>query len=379
MMKLQHLGLILFSWLTLASCNKIEDEYQYKDELDVSWEQMAQQTTEQLIAQFWNQEGYFNYGSEGSDLGFQYWPNAHAMDVVIDGYLRTNDPKYSAYFDKWFEGVKKKNGNTYKNVFYDDMEWNALTMLRLFEITKEQKYMDAVLLLWNDILPAWNTEYAGGGLAWRKDMLHSKNACSNGPASILAARLYKLTKEEQYLEWAIRIYDWQKETLFDRATGAVYDNINGETDVVNKTALTYNQGTFLGTAVELFDITQDPLYMNDAQKIANYTITKCIDASNNVLRNEGDGDGALFKGIFVRYFVEFLLRDGVQEAFRSKFENFLRNNAKVAWTQGQDAGIVLFSPSWTQKPLGQTQLTSQSSAAMLFEGLVYFEKTHKNN
>lgn len=377
MMKSMYIGLLVLSLFSLNSCSKINDEYQFNDELDISWDQMAQQTSDELITQFWNNEGYFNYGSDGSDIGFQYWPNAHAMDVVIDAYLRTQDPKYKDYFAKWFEGVKKKNGNTYENVFYDDMEWNALTMLRLFEITKEQKYMDAVLHLWNDILKAWNTEYAGGGLAWRKDMLYSKNACSNGPASILAARLYKLTKDEQYLDWAIRIYDWQKETLFDRATGAVYDNINGETDVINMTALTYNQGTFVGTAVELFDITKDPLYMNDAQKASNYTMTKCIDASNNVLRNEGDGDGALFKGIFVRYFIEYLKRDGINEAFRSKFENFIRNNGKVAWQQGQDTGILLFSPSWTQKPLGQTQLTSQSSAAMLFEGLASFEKSTK--
>ena len=205
-------------------------------------------------------------------------------------------------------------------------------------------------------------------------MLYSKNACSNGPASILAARLYKLTKEEEYLDWARRIYDWQKDVLFDRATGAVYDNINGQTDVISTVALTYNQGTFLGTAVELFDITKDPLYLNDGQKIANYTISKCIDPGNNVLRNEGDGDGGLFKGIFMRYFVQYLQREGISEAFRLKFESFLRNNARIAWTQGTNQQTLLFGPSWTQPPAGSTQLTSQTSAAMLFESIALFEK-----
>ena len=374
-MKVRYMYLLLFAFLALAGCGKITDEYQFDDELTVSWEEMARRSTDTLIRQFWNDQGYFNYGSDRSDLGFQYWPNAHAMDVVIDAYLRTNDTKYAAYFGPWFDGVKVKNGNTYYNEFYDDEQWNALTMLRLYEITKEQKYMDAVLLLWEDILKGWNTEFAGGGLAWRKDMLYSKNACSNGPASILAVRLYKLTKQQEYLDWALRIYDWQKDILFDRATGAVYDNINGQTDVINTVALTYNQGTFLGTAVELYDVTQDPLYMNDAQKIANYTISKCIDGSTNVLRDEGNGDGALFKGIFMRYFVQYLQSDGIEAAFRSKFESFLKNNGRVAWTQGVDQNFLLFGSSWAQRPSGDTQLTGQTSAAMLFEGAALYYKT----
>ncbi len=171
--------IILLSILFLLfGCTKIEDTYSYDDTVAESWTEIATQVSDKMIMGFWNEAGYFNNAINQSDQGFQYWPNAHAMDVVIDAYLRTKDVKYSAYFSKWFEGVKIKNGNTYLNVFYDDMEWNALTMLRLYEITKDQKYLDTVLLLWNDTIKAWNDQYAGGGLAWRKDMLYSKNACS---------------------------------------------------------------------------------------------------------------------------------------------------------------------------------------------------------
>lgn len=159
------IGASLLLGCIISSCTKINDEYQYDDTLDVSWSEMADQVTPVLIDKFWNNDGYFNYGSNASDLGFQYWPNAHAMDVVIDAYERTGDAKYSAYFKKWFEGIKGKNDGSYYNVFYDDMEWNALTILRLYELTKEQVYLDAVKLLWTDILTAWNEEYAQGD--WR--------------------------------------------------------------------------------------------------------------------------------------------------------------------------------------------------------------------
>ncbi|APU98500.1 MULTISPECIES: glycoside hydrolase family 76 protein [Sphingobacterium] len=361
----------------LLGCTKIEDSYPYDDTVQESWTTIATQVSDKMIAGFWNESGYFNNAINQSDLGFQYWPNAHAMDVVIDAYLRTKDSRYSAYFSKWFEGVKIKNGNTYYNVFYDDMEWNALTILRLYEITKDQKYLDTVLLLWTDIAGAWDEQYAGGGLAWKKDMRYSKNACSNGPASILAARLYRLTKDENYLTWAKKIYEWQKATLYNPSTGAVYDNINGQTGNVDMTTLTYNQGTFLGTAVELFKITKDQLYLVDAQKISYYTITRCIDGGNNILRDEGSGDGALFKGIFIRYFVDYLNQEGIDAAYRSKFEKFLVNNGKIAWTKGTSLPTLFFGPSWAQPPIGNSEITAYASAAMLFEGLASYENKLK--
>ncbi|WP_216660606.1 glycoside hydrolase family 76 protein [Sphingobacterium prati] len=370
MKKIVMISSILF---LLFGCTKVEDTYLYDDAIQESWTEIADQVSSKMVTGFWNEAGYFNNAINQSDLGFQYWPNAHAMDVVIDAYLRTKDAKYSTYFNKWFEGVKVKNGNTYYNVFYDDMEWNALTMLRLYETTKEQQYLDAVLLLWKDIIKGWNEQFAGGGLAWRKDMLYSKNACSNGPASILAARLYNLTKDENYLTWAKKIYEWQKATLYNPSSGAVYDNINGETDAVNQTTLTYNQGTFLGTAVELFKITKDQTYLVDAQKISYYTITRCIDGGNNILRDEGNGDGALFKGIFIRYFVDYLNLEGINADYRAKFEKFLVNNGKIAWTKGTSLPTLFFGSSWSQPPVGNSEITAYASAAMLFESLARYQ------
>lgn len=369
----KNLVIIASLLLMMMSCTKIEDEYTYEDSVDLNWSDIATQVSDKMIAGFWNDEGYFNNAINQSDKGFQYWPNAHAMDVVIDVYERTKDPKYKVYFEKWFKGVKVKNGNTYLNVFYDDMEWNALTMLRMYEITNDQQYLDAVQLLWNDIIKAWNEQYSGGGLAWKKDMLYSKNACSNGPASILAARLYKVTKQESYLDWAKKIYDWQKSTLYNPSTGAVYDNVNGLTENVDMTTLTYNQGTFLGTAVELYKITGNEIYLIDAQKISYYTITRCIDGGNNILRDEGNGDGALFKGIFVRYFTDYLQLKEIDTEYRSKFEKFFINNGVIAWNKGTNESTLFFGSSWAQPPIGNTEITAYASAAMLFEGLARYQ------
>lgn len=374
MKKMIYLAMAL---LLLQACGKIDDVYIYDDEeaAAIDWYGAADQSTDALIAQFWNSEGYFNYGSNQSDLGFQYWPNAHAMDVLIDAYQRTGNAKYAAYFEQWYEGVRRQNNNTYYNDFYDDMQWNALTMLRLYQETGDQRYLETVEALWEDIEGGWNEAYAGGGVAWHKSMPYSKNACSNGPASLLAIRLHNETGNEHYLEWAVRIYDWQKNTLYERATGAVYDNIDGRTQAISTVALTYNQGLFMATAIELFRLTGDRVYLNDAQKIANYTITKCIDASNNILRNEGTGDNALFKGIFMRYFEDLLRVPELNEAYRQKFISFLNNNVRSLWLSGTYQTTLLFGPAWNEAPIGNTQLTAQASACMTLEAKARFDKT----
>lgn len=370
--------LILFPLilLLLQSCDDPKDVYGYdQNSYTIDWNAAADSSSMALINQFWNPtDHYFNYGSDGSLLDFHYWPNAHAMDVIIDAYVRTNDAKYKAYFDQWYAGVKVKNGNTYYNDFYDDMEWNALTMLRLYDITKDEKYLTTVKQLWADIETGWNDK-AGGGIAWVKYQLYSKNACSNGPAAIIAARLYQLTKDEAYKQWALDIYDWEKNTLYNQSTGAVYDNINGDTGVIADFSLTYNQGTFIGAAVELYKITGNIVYINDAQKAANFTIIKLIDTSNNILRDEGNGDNGLFKGIFMRYFLQLILTDGVDPSFKNKYVTFFNNNADVLWRKGCYKENLLFGTSWNNPPVGTTQLTSQASACMMIEAKALFEKS----
>ena len=76
--------------LALQSC-EIEDEYMYDKGLyTIDWDAAADSSSVTLIDRFWNtEENYFNYGNDGSIKDFHYWPQAHAMDVMIDAYNRT--------------------------------------------------------------------------------------------------------------------------------------------------------------------------------------------------------------------------------------------------------------------------------------------------
>ncbi|MFW5754648.1 MAG: glycoside hydrolase family 76 protein [Marinilabiliaceae bacterium] len=374
---------VLLIWplllLLAGACDEKPEEEEPEEEndelIEVDWTAAADSATGSLIDHYWNtQADYFNYTNDGNQ-DFHYWPQAHALDVLVDAYIRTEDELYLEYMDKWYDGVKAKNGHTFVNDFYDDMEWNALAMLRAWQVNGNDDFIKAVLVLWDDILTGWN-DHAGGGIMWKKGEPYGKNACSNGPAAILGARLYQVEEDEAYLDRALDIYNWEKEMLFDTSSGAVWDHVveeNGDLQFKKDWIFTYNQGTFLGAALELYKITDEQFYLDDAVKAADYTLRNLTDSHDGLLKSEGEGDGGLFKGIFVRYFTQLVLHPDLDEEDRSRFLSFLEHNAQTLWTKGANKSAVLFGPHWKQKPPYSVDLTVQLSGVMLMEAAALLE------
>lgn len=342
----------------------------------LDWSRVADSSTTALQVQFFNAGGRYYNADNAGNATFNYWPQAHALDVLIDAYLRTRNPVYLAHAADWRAGVPRMNGGSFLNEFYDDMQWNALAMLRAYDATNDRTWLDATLVVWEDIQTGWNPAM-GGGIAWRKGQRGYKNTPANAPACILAARLYQRLNRPADLDWAIRIYDWQKQTLVDPATGYVYDGINrlndGKIDLSWK--FTYCQGVFIGAAHELYRITKNPTYLNDALKTAQFTLTDPTLTVAGLLRDEGGGDGGLFKGIFVRYLTQLALEPDVPEATRLRYATFLKFNAETLWRQGTLRPRLAFGTNWALPPAtGRTDLTTQLSGAMLLESLALLKR-----
>lgn len=111
--------------LALQSC-EIEDEYMYDKGLyTIDWDAAADSSSVTLIDRFWNtEENYFNYGNDGSIKDFHYWPQAHAMDVMIDAYNRTGDSKYSDLFDNGMSVSRQRTVAVIGTTFM--MIWSGL-------------------------------------------------------------------------------------------------------------------------------------------------------------------------------------------------------------------------------------------------------------
>lgn len=318
-----------------------------------------------LVKYFWNQEEnvFSNHYPSKQDENWIYWWHAHALDCLLDGYLRTQDHKYLNRLRKEYEATYRKNGNTFLHNWYDDMEWMALALLRAWDETKETQYKEQVFLLWEDIKTGWN-DHQGGGLAWRKNQLDYKNTPANAPAAILAFRLYQRFNREEDLQWGKQILNWLMENLVDPDTSFVWDGINrqGDNKIDYDWKYTYNQGVVIGALVELYKIKKKEELLNRAIQIALITKKLLADPHGGILPYEGVDDCGLFKGIFVRYLCELILI----KPELLELKEWLLYNAKTLINKGiNENGLV--GGDWTIKEEKRVDLAQHLSGIMLLE------------
>lgn len=199
----------------------------------------------------------------------------------------------------------------------------------------------------------------GGGLYWINERT-SKNSCLNSPAVIAAVKLSELLNDASYLEKARSLYAWQKETLTD-GNGKVFDDIRydkrRQAARIGRFSLSYNQGTFIGAAVLLYQQTRDQTYLDDAVKTAEWTRSNLCVGDDRILKSEGQGDGGAFKGIFVRYMKPLIFECG-----RVEFLPWMKANADAAWRNRRPADDLM-GADWTV-PAG-AKIQSQTAASAL--------------
>lgn len=348
------------------------------------WDAAADSAVNVLVDRFMDKNtGTFWTISDNVDPGlstYNYWPQAHAMDVIVDAYLRIKDSdperagQYEKYMASWHKNrANNYNGPDYYNAYTDDMEWIVLTLLRMYEATGVQEYFDFARDTYDKwIITRWTDDENGGGIRWSLDAGNSKNACSNGPAAICAMRLYGFTSEQKYLDDAVKIYGWLSENLYNQSTGMVADNMAG--GKVNGGALSYNQGTFMGAAHLLYKATKDSRYLAEAMKAARHQMdSRSTDGIMNAEADKANSDNALFKGIFIRY-ATLMVNDTVFDfRFREELKRYISQNAITCWSDGIDkseGSDMFFNYDWRSPYTGENgYLNPQVSATTLIEAM----------
>lgn len=335
------------------------------------WEKRAHAALENLDDIFWNSKEqtyhpFTRFYEEKIEV-FHYWWQAHAIDVLLDAFERTNNKDYIDRVNLIIEGVRNKTNQKLTNDFYDDMEWMALALLRAYDLTKETEYLDITKELWEDILTGWNDD-CNGGFAWQKNQLYYKNTPANAPAVILALRLYQTENAKEYLERAEETFLWIENHLVDHSTGFVWDGMNREQDMrIDKSwEFTYCQGVYIGACVEYYKITGEEKYLTKAKKTIETAFDKFANKNSPILRSEGIADGGLFKGIFIRYVGEFLRYSSNQSIASLIIENGIQ-----AWEKTNKHPEKLFGEHWVS-PNEHTSITLSThlSGCMLMESII---------
>ena len=308
--------------------------------------------------------GFYRKNTNGGKTWF--WERAEQMEMILDVHERTKNPACLTLFSNLFNGFIADHGTNWsRNEFHDDIMWMVIACARATKITGNQNFHAAAKNNFDLCYArAWSTNL-GGGLWWKIDN-RSKNACVNGPAAIAAYLLYQIGGDTNYLTKAENIFQWERATLFDAATGQVYDAIRASGQS-QRWASSYNQGTFIGAANFLG-------HTNDARLAADYT--------ENILSSDGllpqyksAGDTSGFNGICVRWLARFMKERGLE----SSYEKWLQANADAAWKSRRKADNLAW-PRWHEPtPSGILDSWACSSAVVMLQVATPDEKKSTNS
>lgn len=236
-------------------------------------------------------------------------------DFTLTSYTGTQ--QWSVY------AVNRSNGKGAANVqregnVYDDQMWLIRELLESYEITHESSYLEQAEYLSAYVLDGWDCTLdadgnENGGITWGPSYV-TKHSCSNGPMVSPAVWLHDIykgkpdeitygyikpdnsrdkrteKKADYYLTMAKKIYQWQKDNLYDPSTGVYSDMMGGDDtngqvvyEFVNYVRYrrhtnlrdrvgeyyTYNTGTMVSGAADLYRATGDNTYMEDLRSLSD--------------------------------------------------------------------------------------------------------------
>lgn len=149
--------------------------------------------------------------------------------------------------------------------YYDDNGLVGIDYMESFFNTQNPLYLARAKEVFSFIESGWNND-AGGGVTWLEGVNDQKPACSNGTGMLTALKIYEGSKEDLYLRWGKKFYDWEYKYLKD--SNGLYCNNRNLDGTLNRTFYTYNSGFMLEAAVLLFRFTKEEKYLHQAKELA---------------------------------------------------------------------------------------------------------------
>ncbi len=312
------------------------------------------------------------------------WPTSGVFSGVNALLKATGDKQYRQMLDKtvlpgleqYYDSLRKPacyqsyiTSAGKSDRYYDDNVWLALDFCELYMLTSKPKYLKKSIETWQFVLSGWDDQL-GGGIYWCEQKKHSKNTCSNAPASVLAFKLYEATRDSTYFNWGLRIYNWTKINLQDSTDWLYFDNKNLSGKIGRK-KYTYNSGQMLQAAALIYKLSGNKEYLDEAQHIAksainNFTEEFTTDEGKRIRLFKNTGNW--FNAILFRGYIELYQLDR-----NAQYISIFRDNMDHLWNHVRDKN-GLFSKDWKgQKDDEYKWLLDQASLVEIWATLAEME------
>lgn len=243
------------------------------------------------------------------------------------------------------------------NDYYDDEGWWALAWLRVFDITREARYLNTAIGLFNDMV-GYNAPC--GGIWWNKR--HQSNvAISNELFLAVAIQLAtRSSNGSYYLGWALRQWEWFKNSGLIDGDFNIMDEINKTTcEAQTQSIWTYTHGVIVGALVDIDTVIPHSGLATTARRIASAGMEYFSDRRgilHEPCEPDCGKDGPQFKGIFMR---------NMQKLQLAKPEwaqaSFIERNANSIWKRDRNPIDNSLGLSWSG-PYQEATAATHSSA-----------------
>ena len=248
---------------------------------------------------------------------------------------------------------------------YDDQMWIARELIRAYYVTDNRDYLDRAVYLVDYVLEGWDcwhdesgVEY--GGITWGPGY-NSKHACSNAPVIqplVWLSEIYRSLEEndlltddekayrfydrdennkvyvvkdnatprsERYLQFARKIYDWQKTNLYNPEKKVFWDMMGADNTIKVQggyrqhvdcggpggSFISYNTGTMISGASELYRSSGDAELLSDLDNYISGSIKQFgVESGRNGGSYEFNTDTKATEG-FLTWFNDVLIRSFV--------------------------------------------------------------------
>jgi predicted alpha-1,6-mannanase (GH76 family) len=264
-----------------------------------------------------------------------WWSSANAVETILDAMRVTGDesrlPALAAMWEQhhtnadqapvviaemksrklWTEKDetdRQRNPRTrtttragykeFNNEYLDDSGWWGLSWLKMYDRTKDARYLATSRDIHTHMAAHWLSD-AGGGVLWHIETQKPvTNAITNSLFLILSARLFERTRAPEFLNHAQQTYEWfHRNALYDGT--AIVDAPGHKNDYWS-----YNQGAWIGGLTSMYLATGTQNYLDEAVQVADSVIHRAGLFQEGVLVEKLGTKGwdvGLFKGILMRY------------------------------------------------------------------------------
>jgi predicted alpha-1,6-mannanase (GH76 family) len=340
-----------------------------------------------------------------TELLYKLYDNAafYKGTYTLTSYTQTKSWSVYAVPRGQGKGAADVIGDRNRNNVYDDQQWLVRELIEAYKLTANNTYLTEAEYLTDYVLDGWdctldNTGKENGGITWGPGYV-TKHSCSNGPMVsplVWLHELYKgkndeityryiatdksrktatVKKSDYYLDFAIRVYAWQKKLLlrpdgvYDDMMGGydsenvVYETINGEKYRVNSRlrdrvgpAISYNSGSMLSGAADLYRATGDNTYLDDAKKLSDASFSafaKLGETLTGYYTYDISGFNNWFNGVLMRGYVDvypsYKTAGTAIDSFQKNldygygnfiYKSFLPSNLLVGWSRDNNNNKV---------------------------------------